>query len=695
MAETITTLDRSLETPADAAPLRVPPRSAVSLLHQYVSEVFAAISRAAAPWSRVTFAALSSLVALWATLFYFTWAHWGDLTVDSGHEMYLPALLANGKMLYRDAWFMFGPVAPYLNSYLFRWFGIHLAVLYWAGSCAALASAVFLFLTGMRLGSWMIGWTAAAVLLLEAFEPGLFCFPLPYSFAAVYGCLCACAFLWMTLRAILSGRWVWMLAAATTASIALLLKLEFGSACYSVILLLIFAQCISQRSWKPLAMGIAASLPGIIGIAAVVRWMASIAGLSFITQQNFQSWPTAYFMRVYGKIWLKQTGFDLTSSALLASFGRVSMFAAVMIGPSLLLRGKRFERNFLLLALTLSAGILALISPLSFVNADMWASEHPVSLLLARLSIFTCIAISLNCLRRWLDRRLLLILGLGAAALACLPFTSLLRGALVLQRIFFPADMVVIVGLAAALAWWFVYARGFTGPNLAIAILFTFSSILPFRILFKMWPAGYPIYYTPPVLFSFLLLCSGLVAAGLCRSSIVSRHAERIVCSCCLLWVLGHAEVSIFPRKQLQPLSTERGVIFVPGQMAANYQKAIAFMKEKLAAGESVLSIPEDTSLYFLSSTTCPTRVYLFTPGVLVPGEMTEHTIQEMEQKKVKYLLWSNRTFPEYGVPEFGRDYDTVFAAYLRSHYRPLKNLAQDNEPGWNAVVWERTSPGI
>ena len=54
-------------------------------------------------------------------------------------------LLAEGKTLYRDVWFMYGPASPYFNSYLFRVFGIHLNVLYWAGSLGALGSAIFLY----------------------------------------------------------------------------------------------------------------------------------------------------------------------------------------------------------------------------------------------------------------------------------------------------------------------------------------------------------------------------------------------------------------------------------------------------------------------------------------------------------------------------------------------------------------------
>src|SRR5579864_6631827 len=121
-------------------------------------------------WNLTTRSALLLLVLLWAWKFYSTWEAWGNLTIDSGHEMYIPLLLAQGKVLYRDVWFNFGPAAPYFNSYLFCLFGVKLSVLYWAGSLSALASAVFLYLTGMQLSNWRVGWTAGAVLLLEGFQ---------------------------------------------------------------------------------------------------------------------------------------------------------------------------------------------------------------------------------------------------------------------------------------------------------------------------------------------------------------------------------------------------------------------------------------------------------------------------------------------------------------------------------------------
>jgi len=198
--------------------------------------------------------------------------------VDSGREMYVAAALSEGKMLYRDVWFLNGPVAPYLNSFLFRLFGVHLNVLYWAGVLSAPGSAIILYLTGMRCLPWLAGFSAGAVLLLEVFHPTIFSFPLPYSYSAVYGCLSACLFLWLAVKAASSRGWGSMFGAGMAAAAALLLRLEFGAACYVTLGILIVARGVQERSWKSIPRDAIAILPGVLICALAIRWMISIAG---------------------------------------------------------------------------------------------------------------------------------------------------------------------------------------------------------------------------------------------------------------------------------------------------------------------------------------------------------------------------------------------------------------------------------
>ncbi len=581
-------------------------------------------------WSITTRAALLALVVIWAVKLVSTWAAWGNLTVDSGHEMYVPSVLAEGKTLYKDVWFMYFPAAPYFNSYLFRLFGVHLNVLYLAGSFSALGSAIFLFLTGMRLGSWVAGWMAGAVLLLEAFQPSLFCFPLPYSFSAVYGCLAATCFLWMIVHACSSSKQVWMFGAGIAAAAAMLLKLEFGTACYAALGMMIAACGLRQQSWKIVLKDFAAVLPGLLLCAAVIGWMVSLAGAEFITQENFMSWPTSYFIKTYGKFWLESTGFSLNAGAFAASGRRSLLLLGIWQGIALVVRKKQ-EINY---RTVLRIAVFALAS---------WQT----------LSNLT-----------W-----------GEALLA----------------LFFPRDMVLYIAIAAFASWVYFFWHPEVDRSLAVAISLSFSSLLAFRILLNTVPSGYPIYYNGPVVLSLFLIALPLLAAPETSRRIL-LPAEALACALCLTAVVFYVRQEGSYSADYAPWVTDRGMIRTWPDMAVHYQEAIDFMKEKNALGESVLSIPEDTSLYFLSKTHCPTRVYQFTPGVLVPGKMTDELISEIERKRVRYLLWSNRISPEYGVARFGTDYDTRLGDYLRKNYREVGPVTKErvSEEDWTAFIWER-----
>jgi hypothetical protein len=579
------------------------------------------------------------MMVLWVVKIYTTWAAWGNLTIDSGHEMYVPALLAEGKTLYRDVWFMYGPAAPYFTSYLYRLFGVRLNVLYWAGSLSALGSAIFLYLAGMRLSSWLVGWTAGAVVLLEAFEPSLFCFPLPYTSAAVYACLMGCLFLWLVINASTSTGWAWMFCAATTAAVALMLKPEFGTACYGTLTLLIATRGCLQRSWRLLARDILAVLPGIVVCGLVIRWMVSIAGVEFITQENVLSWPTSYFMKTFGKMWLENTGLTVTGPAFYEAAFRAVPVAVVALGSWSFLKWERSDTRAILFKV-----IFLLFAILYFVKNNYFIRSLPQSL----------------------ERTL--------------------------SAVFFPRDMVLYVILGAFAAWWYFWrsASAAGARNPAMPLLLTFSGLLAFRILMKMAPLGYPIYYNGPVVLSFLLLMR-LIIARSGRSRRSTLWAEVVMCLACLTPVVLYASALEAGAKDFVPLTTERGTVRVSKHLAENYEAAIQFMKEKASLGQSVLSVPEDTSLYFLSGTYCPTRVFSFTPGVLAPGKMTDQMIREIDQKPVSYLLWSNRTFSEFGVPVFGKDFDREVGDYLKSHYRRVGPLIPNTGSywEWTAVVWE------
>jgi hypothetical protein len=613
----------------------------LTIVHRFLDTWFGLLDEATqAPtqWNRTTWVALVALLALWSFKVYTTWAAWGNLTIDSGHEMYIPSLLAQGKQLYRDVWFMYGPASPYANAFLFRIFGIHLSTLYWAGSLSALGVANLLYLVGLRLSSPLLGWTAGAVVLLEAFQPNHFCFPLPYTFAAVYGCLIGCLFLWVAMKACRSDYYAWILCAGLLAAVALLLKPEFGTACYGTLGALIALRSVERASWKNIPRDLAMILPGIAVCGLVIWWMISIKGFEFITQENVLSWPSSFFMKTYGKMWLETHGFSLTLPAFVGAMWRTLPIVCIGVSLYCLLWWRRTDTLSILLRLMIILGVI-----LYFRRSIMFVSPLPI------------------------------------------PLEEYL------QPIFFPPDMVLYVVVATIVAWGFFLMRRGKGLNPSVLLLFTFSSLLAFRILMGTNVVGYSIFYNGPVVLSFLILASLIIPRSNRRGRSVVLGNILLCAGCLTVVALGAARMEA-RAKDFVALKTDRGMIRVSKNTADNYNAAIRLMKDKVSLGQSVLSIPEDTSLYFLSNTYCPTRVFSFTPGSLAPGKMIDKVIEEIESKNVRYLLWSNRTFPDFGTPVFGVDFDKPLGDYLKSHYRPVGPLLPNQVDGrkWSAVIWER-----
>jgi hypothetical protein len=143
---------------------------------------------------------IGALCCLWLALVTFGWARWGSVTVDCGRELYVAAALAEGKMLYRDVWYLYGPGAPYLNSLLFRSFGIHLNVVYFAGSLGGLATMLTLFRCALYFAPLPVAFAIGYIVLIQSFGGGIFNYPLPYAYASVYGSVAACLFLLYAIR---------------------------------------------------------------------------------------------------------------------------------------------------------------------------------------------------------------------------------------------------------------------------------------------------------------------------------------------------------------------------------------------------------------------------------------------------------------------------------------------------------------
>lgn len=131
------------------------------------------------------------LVILWLLclvgLFMFL-GHYSGILIDFGREVYYPQEILSGKVLYKDLFNIYGPLAYQINAILYKIFGIKLSTLYGAGIFTSLLTVSGIYLVAKKF----LSKTFSFIIAFFSFSVGvitvsIFNFHFPYSWALIYG----------------------------------------------------------------------------------------------------------------------------------------------------------------------------------------------------------------------------------------------------------------------------------------------------------------------------------------------------------------------------------------------------------------------------------------------------------------------------------------------------------------------------
>ncbi len=560
------------------------------------------------------------LFAVFIGLAIYTWARWGDLSIDTGHEMYVPAMLAQGKMLYRDLWFPYVPLAPYLQALLFRIFGVHLVVLYMSGLAITLCFAFVLYGLSRRFMPPVGAALVPLGFLMQAFAPSLFNYVLPYGYAASYGSLFGIVSLYFLVRRLQQEKGPNLLLSGLSAGLALLTKQEFGVACWLVIAFALLGDYWKHRSLRLLGRQALQCIPGMVIFLLGFGWFVWRLSLNFILFKNFQSTPGSYFMRMFGARWVADRGLRFIPSEILST-----------MGIDLLCLGVWF--------------------------CAAWVVRTAIS-------------------RRWFSVRFVFAVMAAAIAVALLGIVrhSHWAGYLFWNRsdaefLFFPIGM---YWLACLLFFWkaIQYLQTRKSEHLALATVGAYALACGIRIMVQVEPRNYAIYYNSVIFLTFVYLLVSILEW-------VSSSLPRVVGRRLLFGLLTVEAAGLFATLLPVPipdyrlpsaLHTDYGTIYTNRDKAAAFRPAIAFMKEQKALGKHVVVLPEEVPLYFFSGTEAPSRWYQITPGLVLPEDEDTY-IAALRAAGVDYILLANHSDFEYGVPYFGLDFNQKIYRWIQDNY--------------------------
>jgi hypothetical protein len=567
-----------------------------------------------------------------------TWRKWGYLPIDSGREMYVPAAISEGRRLYFDLTYPYGPLIPYWHAALFRLFGIHLGVLIGAGvSVVGIVTLLLYSVSRVFLPVWL-SFAAVFAFLLEAFQVDLFNYILPYSYPAAYGSMFSVLLLWLLLRSEYKPGALYTVAAGLLAGLMMLTKLEFGVAGYAGLGCALVLRSVRAKSIRELFEGLCACIPGALLWLWIYGWYLHTAGADFFLGENLSILPTSHFQQHFARLWNEKTGLVLSPQALAISAARGLAGFGILVGCIVLAARSKLGRWALPAVVFCLCGI------------------HLVSI---------------------------------AAQVANVARVDRLA-VKVLHPLFFNSGMIwvglIVVGMAAA-----TRRRGDRSQQQSTIVLCTMAMVCGVRVLTRITPSGYSMYFDVLVYLVFLV--------GLYRVSKLfsveldgdfGKAVAGILCVSMVTLTLEYYPI----RQRSYLVSSERGALYTSPAVGKGFSQALTFLESARQKSQRVVVMPEDTALYFFSGASAPSRWFIVTPQVLPPGEATAKYIEELERADVRYAIVSDRATPEFGLPVFGVDYGQQIFAWLGKNFRVTQRIGE-YEPvafprEWGALVYER-----
>ena len=571
-------------------------------------------------------AAAALLIVVGAAMLYVSWLRWPDVIVDFGREVYVPWRITEGDVLYRDLRYWNGPLSPYVNSLIFRVFGVSIMAVEAANLLVIAAITWLAYALFSRRGGRGPAATACAVFLaLFAFAQyywtGNFNFMAPYSHELTHGTLIALAGIYALALYLERRAPVYIFAVGLAAGLALLTKLEVtlgvvGAAATGLALVLWTERPGRARLARLLALFLAGLF---IPLLVFVLYLGRELGAGEALRGVFGSWLIITGTDVSaGKFQRDVMGTsDPWGNVLRMLY--VTLWYLVLLVPAAVgyfLRRTAGVRTYgPALSFVVTAAVL-----LYFINAVPWLElARPLPIFAAAITLALFAALVAGRFEAGAPARYIPMISFGVFSLAML------------------LKMVLNVHVPH-------YGFALAMP----ATLLTVHALLA-------WAPG--------------VVERAAVPSGLFRSA---AYAAVIVMA---LW---HAALSarVYSMKDYTVRGEAAGDVVVAYDPrvkpdGAAVEEALKEIDGFMAQGETFAVLPEGVMLNYLARRTNPTGFINF-----VPSELTmfgEDEIQRaFEARPPDYVILAHKDTSDYGPRFFGRDYGRGLYGWIVSNYAPF-----------------------
>jgi hypothetical protein len=593
--------------------------------------------------------AVTTLAGLAAYLLRVSWRTWPDPVVDFGRELYLPWRLAGGAVLYRDAQHICGPLSQYLNSVVFRLWGVSLM------SLVAANLVVYAAILGLIYYLVRTGWGRAAAFVTGVFFVTVFSFAhivgignynyaTPYAHETTHGLLLTLMVIVAWRSALTRPRGWKFLVVGLLDGLALLLKPEFivstGAVTVGAIGLLAWQQRRERRTrTSAVAVGwffLGAILPMLLAtvlfaVAAGVAWGEAL-------QYANTAWLTVWRHAAIMQEPMQQV--VLGTDAIGTNLGKELIWGAGAVGISM---GAAWLCRQFAAEGRVTLGILVLGLAAAWVPLALWVPWLSMGMALPGLLVTAAAMETVGYVRREgnSDRRVVrMLLGLAAVAL-------------LLRMAFNPR----------------ISHYGFyQAPLAAVTVIATVLVAIPECLRLTGEARRF-----------YQVALTALILAG---AGFIVHHSWRIQAVQTQPFGVGADQVLTFDARW-----------DARGYQMETVRKYLATDKD----AHSLLVLPDGVMLNYQLRLPSLLPEYLFVPALLAGGAQ-ERMVERLRASPPDRVVLLSRDMSEFGVARFGEtpEHGGLLLTFIQDHYRVVFNPVDspDSAGGqWILVLALRPDP--
>ncbi len=552
-----------------------------------------------------------------------SWLKWGDIIIDTGRELYLPKVLSEGRLLYRDIFYVYGPFSPYFNALLFKLFGASITTAAAGGIAMAAISTWLVFrLAGIWLGRGSALFVTVCYVLVVPFGNMLivpiFNFALPYSYPAVHSLVFSLASLLFYRRYLEKGESRELNIALFMFFLALLTKVEvavwLGAALYAGFV------CEYAYGGEPLFRAALKSgkrmVWPVLGVLAIFLFTILMGAAE------------AYYAM------MAAAGSNFTVGTK-SSFAKGLLFGEPDAGKAI--------RYSILTTLH-----LALILGIAGYSGQLYdrLTADPVK------------------------NRLRHLAHIGAAASLMLVYMYFKIGKGDLYKPFTAVSVAALV--ISLMGWWRGSERR---DRIFLASLSLFSILMLGRIFFNPTPGAFGFYLSVPAFILFAIFLFRIMP-DIFGGGMAGKYIKIVSILMIGTMTYTSLDLTLYNYSMFDaPFETPKGTVTSPvDQRVKAYGQLTDFLMLPEYRNKTLVMFPEGLLINFITGLENPLYQYQFLPiDIRSPAAMSR-LIKDFEAKKPDFFVLTDRDVEEYGAKDY-LEYASQLKDYIEAHYRPVRSF--------------------